>query len=58
MLDLVDHETYRLKSVARLWIGKLDIRYLNKHQSIQYHNDRLEEVFLADSIYGVELRIT
>ena len=23
-------ETYRLKSVARRWIGKLDIRYLNK----------------------------
>ena len=37
-------ETYRLKSVARRWIGKLDIRYLNKHQFIQYRDDRLEEV--------------
>ena len=37
-------ETYRLKSVARRWIGKLDIRYLNKYQFIQYRDDRLEEV--------------
>ena len=37
-------ETYRLKSVARRWIGKLDIRYLNKHQFIQYRDDRLDEV--------------
>ncbi len=33
-----------MKSVARRWIGKLDIRYLNKHQFIQYRDDRLEEV--------------
>ena len=33
-----------MKSVARRWIGKLDIRYLNKHQFIQYREDRLEEV--------------
>ena len=34
-------ETYRLNSAARRWIGKLDIRYLNKHQFIQYRDDRL-----------------
>ena len=43
-------ETYRLKSVARRWIGKLDIRYLNKHQFIQYHDDRFLEHFGWSSI--------
>ena len=25
-------EIYRLKSIARSWLGRLDVRYLNKHQ--------------------------
>ena len=40
-------ETYRLKSVARRWIGKLDIRYLNEHQFIQYHDDRFWNILVG-----------
>ena len=36
-------ETCRLKSIARKWIGELDIRHLNKYQFIQYSDGRLEE---------------
>ena len=28
-------ETYRLRAIARSWIGELDIRYLNKQQFSQ-----------------------
>jgi len=37
-------ETYRLKSIARWWIGELDIRYLTKQHFIQYRDDRLKVV--------------
>ena len=37
-------ETYRLKSIARRWIGALDIRYLTKQHFIQYRDDRLKIV--------------
>lgn len=37
-------ETYRLKSIARKWIGELDIRYLTKQHFIQYRDDRLKIV--------------
>ena len=37
-------ETCRLKSIARKWIGELDIRYLNKQHFIQYRDDRLKDV--------------
>ena len=35
-------EIYRLKSIARSWLGHLDVRYLNKHQFNQYRDDRLK----------------
>ncbi|NBR39914.1 MAG: site-specific integrase, partial [Alphaproteobacteria bacterium] len=37
-------ETCRLKSIARKWIGELDIRYLTKQHFIQYRDDRLKAV--------------
>jgi len=37
-------ETCRLKSIARRWIGELDIRYLTKQHFIQYRDDRLKIV--------------
>ena len=37
-------ETCRLKSIARKWIGELDIRYLTKQHFIQYRDDRLKVV--------------
>lgn len=33
-------ETCRLKSIARRWVGELDIRYLTKQHFIQYRDDR------------------
>ena len=39
-----DAEIYRLKSIARSWLGRLDVRYLNKHQFNQYRDDRLTTV--------------
>jgi len=41
---LVQRQTYRLKSIARRWIGELDIRYLTKRHFIQYREDRLKVV--------------
>ena len=40
-------EIYRLRAIARSWIGELDIRYLNKQQFSQYQKDRLEKVSVA-----------
>ena len=40
-------ETYRLRAIARSWIGELDIRYLNKQQFAQFQKDRLEKVSVA-----------
>ena len=37
-------ETCRLKSIARRWIGELDVRYLTKQHFIQYRDDRLRDV--------------
>ncbi len=37
-------EIYRLKSIARSWLGRTDVRYLNKHQFNQYRDDRLKTV--------------
>ena len=37
-------ETCRLKSIARRWVGELDIRYLTKQHFIQYRDDRLNVV--------------
>ena len=37
-------EIYRLKSIARSWLGRIDVRYLNKHQFNQYRDDRLKTV--------------
>ena len=37
-------EIYRLKSIARSWLGRIDVRYLNKHQFNQYRDDRLKNV--------------
>ncbi|MBB44072.1 MAG: integrase [Rhodospirillaceae bacterium] len=37
-------ETCRLKSIAKRWIGELDIRYLTKQHFIQYRDDRLKVV--------------
>ena len=37
-------ETCRLKSIARNWIGELDVRYLTKQHFIQYRDDRLKVV--------------
>ena len=37
-------EIARLESIARRWIGQLDIRYLNRYQFIQYRDDRLKKV--------------
>lgn len=37
-------ENSRLRSIARKWIGKLDIRYLTKQHFIQYRDDRLRNV--------------
>ena len=37
-------ETFRLKSIARKWIGELDVRYLTKNQFNQYRDDRLKTV--------------
>ncbi len=39
-----DAEIYRLKSIARSWLGRIDVRYLNKHQFNQYRDDRLKNV--------------
>ena len=39
-------ETHRLKSIARSWIGELDIRYLTKQHFIQYRNDRVKVVVI------------
>ena len=48
-------ETCRLKSIARKWIGELDIRYLTKQHFIQYRDDRLKEV--TGSSTGSELAL-
>jgi integrase len=48
-------ETCRLKSIARKWIGELDIRYLNKQHFIQYRDDRLKAV--TGSSTGSELAL-
>ena len=48
-------ETCRLKSIARRWIGELDIRYLTKQHSIQYHDDRITVV--TGSSVGSELAL-
>lgn len=37
-------EVCRLKSIARRWVGELDIRYLTKQHFIQYRDDRLKVV--------------
>ena len=37
-------EIYRLKSIARSWLGRIDVRFLNKHQFNQYRDDRLKNV--------------
>ena len=37
-------ETCRLESIARRWVGELDIRYLTKQHFIQYRDDRLKVV--------------
>ena len=37
-------ETCRLKSIARRWIGELDIRCLTKQHFIQYRDDRIKVV--------------
>ena len=48
-------ETYRLKSIARKWVGQLDIRYLTKQHFIQYRDDRLQAV--TGSSTGSELAL-
>ena len=48
-------ETYRLKSIARRWIGELDIRYLTKQHFIQYRDDRMTVV--SGSSVGSELAL-
>ena len=48
-------ETCRLKSIARKWIGELDIRYLTKQHFIQYRDDRLKAV--TGSSTGSELAL-
>ena len=48
-------ETYRLKSIARRWIGELDIRYLTKQHFIQYRDDRMN-VITSGSV-GAELAL-
>ena len=37
-------ETCRLESIARRWVGELDIRHLTKQHFIQYRDDRLKVV--------------
>ena len=37
-------ETCRLRSIARRWIGELDVRYLTKQPFIQYRDGRLKVV--------------
>ena len=37
-------ETCRLKSIARKWIGELDIRFLTKQHFNHYRDDRLKVV--------------
>ena len=37
-------EVCRLKSIARRWVGDLDVRYLTKQHFIQYRDDRLKVV--------------
>ena len=48
-------EIYRLKSIARRWIGNLDIRYLSKQHFIQYRDDRLKVV--TGGSVGAELAL-
>ena len=48
-------ETCRLKSIARRWIGELDIRYLTKQHFIQYRDDRMTVV--TGSSVGSELAL-
>ena len=48
-------ETCRLKSIARRWIGELDIRYLTKQHFIQYRDDRITVV--TGSSVGSELAL-
>ena len=48
-------ETYRLKSIARRWIGELDIRYLTKQHFIQYRDDRMNVV--TSGSVGAELAL-
>jgi integrase len=48
-------ETCRLKSIARRWIGELDIRYLTKQHFIQYRDDRMTAV--TGSSVGSELAL-
>ena len=35
-------ENYRLRAIARSWIGELDIRYLNQQQFLQFQSNSLE----------------
>ena len=49
------HETCRLKSIARKWVGELDVRYLTKQHFIQYRDDRLKAV--TGSSTGSELAL-
>ena len=48
-------ETCRLKSIARRWIGELDIRYLTKQHFIQYRDDRM--TLVTGSSVGSELAL-
>ena len=48
-------ETCRLKSIARKWVGELDVRYLTKQHFIQYRDDRLKAV--TGSSTGSELAL-
>jgi integrase len=48
-------ETCRLKSIARKWVGELDVRYLTKQHFTQYRDDRLKAV--TGSSTGSELAL-
>ena len=48
-------ETYRLKSIARSWIGGLNTKYLTKQHFIQYRDDRMNIV--KASTVGSELSL-
>ncbi len=50
-----DAEIYRLKSIARSWLGRLDVRYLNKHQFNQFRDDRLKTVSGGSVCAGLAL---